>query len=380
MIMEEKVGFMEDKKETLYSQIINDIKQQILSGVLKPGDKLPTELELAELYNVSRTTSQRALIELEREGFISRKQGKGSFVLSSELRGNRSGFNKIVSIILPDSGPSGRLIEYINGASDYLNKTGYYLTVHTTSNNLNEERDSLKNLLHSDISGAIFYPTERKNFDVLYLLHLNNYPIVTIDKRFQSLPLPYAISDNFDGGYKATSFLINNGHSRIAYISTLPIEDISSIRERFFGYCAALKENKIAIDTDLFCFNFSYSNDDENGNSKSMDILDNLLKNGVTAIFTEHDYLAIIIYRMLLRMNVRVPEDISLVGFDNIEMLEHLDIPLTTINQNFYEIGKTAAGIVVEMIENGYCEMPQRIIPVNMVIGKSVADIKRVRI
>lgn len=95
---------------------------------------------------------------MEREGFISRKQGKGSFVSSSELRGNRSSFNKIVSIIFPDSGPSGRLIEYINGASDYLNKMDYYLTVHTTSNNLNEERDSLKNLLHSDINGAIFYP------------------------------------------------------------------------------------------------------------------------------------------------------------------------------------------------------------------------------
>jgi len=366
---------MENENRTLYMHIMEDLEHKISSNILKPGDKLPTELELAKLYNVSRTTSQRALAELERKGLIDRKRGKGSFVSSSRSANIHIGSNKIISIILPYSGPSGRLIEYINGASNYAGKNGYYLTIHTTDNDSNEEREALKGLIkNNEISGAIFYPTRRDNFDILYLLYLDNYPIVTIDKRFQSLPLSYVVSDNFNGGYKATSFLIENGHERIAYISTLPIEDISSIRERFFGYCSALKEHNVPIDTNLFCFDFRCQNN--KADAKSIETLKHFLKDGVTAIFAEHDYIAISIYQTLQDMGVRVPEDISLMGFDNVEILEHLDIPLATINQNFYDIGGMAAKTVIDMIEHGYCDSRENIIPVELVVGESVANIK----
>ncbi|WP_165000855.1 GntR family transcriptional regulator [Xylanivirga thermophila] len=365
---------MATERKTLYSQIAEDIKLQILNGDLVPGDQLPTEFELAERYDVSRITSQRALVELEREGLIYRRQGKGSFVLSRGNTNDQGISHKVISMILPSDGPAGRRIDYINGATDYLSDNGYYLTIHTTDNDLDQERNALINLPNDGISGIIFYPTSRKNFDILYAMYLSKYPIVTIDKHFQSLPICSVVSNNFDGGYRATSHLIELGHRRIAYLSNLNIEEISTVRERFFGYCTALKKHDIAIDHNII--NFALTYDGEKFAYKTIDMLKRMFNRGVTAIFAEHDYLAIAIYKTLQNEGIRIPEDISLIGFDNVEILEHVDIPLTSVDQNFYEIGREAASMIVEMIQNGYCEVPQKVIPVNMVFRNSVSEIK----
>lgn len=360
---------MSKERKTLYSKIIDDIKRQIEENKLMPGEQLPTEMELAKKYNVSRITSQRALVELEREGLIYRRQGKGSFVLPFRSNTTKDVTHKVISIILPSDGPTGRRIDYIDGANDYLNQKGYLLTIHTTNDNLEQERNFLIDLPNQGISGIIYYPTARKNFDILYGMHLKNYPIVIIDKYFQSLPLCYVVSDNFTGGYEATTYLIESGHTRIAYLSNLNIEDISTVRERFFGYCNALKDNNISLDYDIVHFNLTYEGDEFA--FSTVELLRSIIEGGVTAIFAEHDYLAISIARVLENMEINVPGDVAIVGFDNIELLEHLNIPIISVDQNFYEIGRAAASMVVEIIEQGSCEVERRIIPVKLIPNQS---------
>lgn len=362
------------KSKPLYSQIVDDIKAQILSGQLVPGDQLSTEFELAQKYGVSRITSQRALVELERAGFIYRKQGKGSFVLPLENKVVQGISHKVISMILPSDGAAGRRIDYIRGANDCLKDKGYYLNIYTTNNDIAQERRALLELPRNGISGIIHYPIARANFDVLYDLYLHSYPIVLIDKYFQSLPACSVVSDNFDGGYKATSCLIEMGHKRIAYLTNLYIEDISTVRERFFGYCKALKDHGLPINNDIIHFALDY-----NGDAfapQTIELLKSLIVKNVTAIFAEHDYLAMAIYRELGNMDIKIPEDISLMGFDNVEILESLDIPLATVDQNFYEIGRTAAGRVVDMIEQGSYESSQTVIPVEVITRNSIGPAK----
>ena len=163
---------------------------------------------------------------------LSIEKGLGSFVLPLDKAEREKGSN-IVAMIIPSDSATGRRIDYIRGATEYLDKKGWFLTVHNTDDDEDRERRFLQELPQSGVSGIIYYPSGRDNFDILYSMYLENFPIVMIDKYFQSIPLNYVVSDNFDGGYQATEHLIELGHRKIVYIANPSIEESSSVRDRF---------------------------------------------------------------------------------------------------------------------------------------------------
>ena len=394
----------------LYEQIIVYLKEKINSGELLPGQQLPTEMELAEQFNVSRITSKRALEELSRNNLIYRIRGSGSFVasrpekfesvelenLSQSSESNSSycqGQQKIVSIVLPFKVSLGGLMDVIRGATDFLNVKGYYLTVHSTSKDHIQQKAILRKLVSDGIAGIIYYPlSDGKNLEILNTLHLNNYPIVTIDKYIESIPMSYVVSDNFSGGYQVASHLISLGHRKIAFVSDVTIESATSARNRYFGYCKALKDNGLNIDHDIIII--GYNEMEKYQNPELLNILKNnypveeafqqqvfrnmikdivtvLLKHGVTAIQALNDTVAVYFEKICLDMGIKIPEQVALAGFDNIGISEHMDIPITTVEQNFYEMGMRAAEIVVNKIEQGKKEYAQVIIPVKMLERQS---------
>lgn len=348
------------------------MKKEILSNTLQPGERLPTEMELAELFGVSRITSKRALEELEKEGLIYRKRGQGSFALSTKDR-KKDNLGNLISMILPTDNTGGRRIEYIRGATDYLNQEGYYLSIHTTFDDPDKEKEYLMQLSRNGVKGIIYYPSNQRNFDILCSLSVEEFPIVLIDKKIQSLPLSSVASNNIDGGYQAVSYLIQLGHRRIAYIAYVMLEDLSSVKERFLGYCKALKDNDIPIDLDIVRAPIGGS--EKSG--KLRQVIDDLIRRDITAIFTEHDYLAIEVARTLSSMNIRIPEQVSVVGFDNVEILDHLDLKLTTIDQDFYSIGEKAAKLLLRYIRNGKYEYEEESIPVRLILRESTARLER---
>lgn len=377
-------------QKLLYKQIIDYLKEKINSGEIQPNKKIPTEKELAEQFDVSRITSKRALEELCKEGLIYRVQGSGSFVTPREeksepvktIASSTFGQQKIISIVLPFKASMGKLVDAIRGATDFLYSKGYYLGVHNTSRDLHQEKITLTRLVKDGVHGIIYYPlSDSKNLEVMSALCMNNYPIVSIDKYFDSLPVSSVVSDNFNGGYMITSYLIRLGHERIAFVSDAHIEGATSIRDRYFGYCKALKDHNINIDHDIINIGFYdilkqqdpvLMNSARNNNytidkTYLSNIVRNLLLQGVTAIQAINDDIGTYIEKVCLEMGVRVPEDLVITGFDNIELSEHVDVPLTTVAQDFYEIGKRAAEIVVEYIEGGRVECTKETIPVNVI-------------
>lgn len=383
---------MSDNK-LLYMQIATYLKDKITSREFQANMKLPTEMELAEQFNVSRITSKRALEELCKEGLIYRVQGSGSFVSSMEEKVSIQKIpdaatvrqQRIISMVLPFKASMGRLVDAIQGATDFLNTRGYFLGVHSTGRDIYQERVMLSKLVKDGVSGIIYYPlSDSKNLEVLNTLCMENYPIVVIDKYFDSLPVSSVVSDNFNGGYEITSRLIKLGHERIAFLSDAHIEGATSIRDRYFGYCRALKDHGLEIDHDIINIGFYdiLKNQDTplsniiRRNNYTIDrtylteIVNDLLKKKVTAIQAINDDIGTYIEKVCLEMGIRIPQQLSITGFDNIDISEHVDVPLTTVEQDFYQIGKRAAEIVVEYIEGDRQECTKETIPVR-VIGRS---------
>ncbi|MBL4936217.1 GntR family transcriptional regulator [Clostridium sp. YIM B02515] len=363
---------MEDDKKALYNQIVDHLMNMIEKKEILPGDRLPTEHELMVKFNVSRITAKRALEELKNRGLIYRKQGQGSF-LSNTIGLENMNRPKIISMIIPYENSTGRFIDYIRGAGDYLYSKGYLLSINCTDGDENKEREFLLNMSKVGASGIIYYPTNRMHsFDILSMFYMNQYPIVLIDKYFDSLPLSFSISDNFDGGYKASKHLIELGHEHIAFISSVNIERVPSVRDRFLGYCNALKDSGIEIKSD-----FIVSQLEDTCGKEGMDqVLKKLLEIGVTAVISENDYVAIDIIKVLKSININVPNDISLIGFDNISILEQVDISLTTIEQDFYEIGKKAAKIVIDNLEGKVISQVKEITPIRLIERNSTISLK----
>lgn len=371
---------MQSKNKPLYMVIMEDLKSKILQGEFKPDQQLPTEVELAEQSGVSRITSKRALIELEREGLIYRKRGSGSYVKKREHENTlpestamHSNPNPIISMILPYSATNE--LEYIQGASDYLDSKGYYLSIHYSNWDKNREKELLLRVSKIGSRGIILYPMSTMiNIDVLNALYWNNYPFIMIDQYIESLPVTSVVSDNLEGGYQATKRLIDLEHKRIAFVSSISIEYRSSVRDRYQGYCKALRDHHLPVDPELIITDF-YEEADQQENSSEYykSLISQLMNLGVTAIQAEHDHLAVDLLRCAISMGISVPEKLSIVGFDDHMISRLVEVPITTISQDCNEIGRRAAELIVQQIEKPDHKTQHVIVPVRFVERNSTA-------
>ncbi|UNK18300.1 GntR family transcriptional regulator [Paenibacillus sp. N3/727] len=356
----------------LYQHIVIALKTKIESGELKIGDKLPTEAEISKEYNVSRITSKRALTELENANLIYRVQGKGSFV-NSVLPANRSldKASKEILLILPFTHNPG-LGDYEKGINEYLAGTEYTLNIQ--SNTIVGQGKLLQAALQSSNSGIIFYPVSSiTDLGILYQCHLSRFPFITMDKGVEGIPFLSVVSDNFDGAYQATKHLIENNHKKIAFISSLKVEYSSSIRERYLGYLKALFDYDL-IDHSVNDVTERYlKHDDDNGREYYIRFIQTILEQGITGIVTENDIIAIEIIQIAKELGLSVPDDFSIVGFDNIHLASFVEPKLTTISQDFGTMGYLAAQSLIQLIEKPHEQsMETVVVPVKLIERQTV--------
>ncbi len=356
----------------LYEQVKDYILDKINNREWLPGQRIPTELELAEIFDVSRITTKRAMEDLAREGIIERIQGQGSFVSMNPQPAN-NGFNQIVSMIIPYDNTRPELIDYISGATDVLNQNNYYLAVHCTKGeNVKMEREFLLELPKDGVSGIIYYPLNiNSEIDILEPMCVDNYPMVTIDKYLESLSFSSVVSKNYEGAYTVITKLIEAGHKKIAFITRNRIENASSLRERYSAYCKALKDHDIPFDINLVITDYDAKFANKKDGKKKLDYLSNQLQNlfdlKVTAIFIENDPLIVSIFENFGQRGVSVPQNFCVTGFDRVFLPKWLNISYISVEQNFYEIGRKAAQVIINIIENREIEYKKVEIPVSYV-------------
>jgi len=350
-------------KDVLYKKIIDYVHEEIRSGRLVPHQKMPTEMELMEQFGVSRVTVIKALSELTNRDVIYRVQGKGSFV--NDFQETKKRDLRVISLIVPFHDHALKRFdetEMIRGIEKYLRDTSYFLTIHFTEQNSDLEKQTIRKCLNEGVDGIILYPSvDSDNVALLSELMLEQYPIVILDNLLYGLPLTCVQTNNKKGGQLATQHLIERGFDPIYFISDHKIQLVST-RDRYFGYCTAIKDAKRAIFDGSYIVLDKYEGQ-ASGQlhityEENKALFQNILRdfcakhpNQRVGIFAAHDGIALSFLQAASELGIQVPERLGIIGFDDIEEGARAAVPLSTVKQNFFEIGRTSAETVVNLIQ-----------------------------
>ncbi len=326
-----------------YILIKETIISWILEGKVIPHQKIYSEHELAEKFRVSRHTVRQALSELVNEGWLYREQGRGTFCAEKKRNSDKI-IGMITTYISDYIFPS-----IIRGAESYLNRKGYTLLLASTNNNPADEKSCLQNVLSKKVDGLIVEPTKsaipNPNLDYYFTLETNNIPYVMINAFYPELQPPSLTMDDELGGYLATQHLIQLGHRRIT--GFFKTDDLQGVN-RMQGFVRAHRENRLPVYPGMIV---TFHTEDKYVKPKQE--LRRLLQTDSrpTAIVCYNDEIALSILDVIRDLQLRVPEDISIVGYDDSPLAEASEIKLTTIRHPQAEMGETAAKKIVEAIE-----------------------------
>ena len=334
-----------------YLRIEKNLREKIEKGKIKPGDKLPTEEELALQFKVSRMTLRKALSILSAEGYIYQIPGKGTFVISPEdkevelikkRQRQIKKMNKGVGILVPCI-TSSIFAGIVRGAEDILRENHYHVILGNYDENPEKEKEYMETFVERGISGFIISPncfsSPRYYIEIL---KKRDIPFVFTDITINGVETDLVATDNFKGGYIGTKYLISLGCRKIAFISGWL--SLYSSEGRLSGYRKALMEENIpyrkelVIDGDI-SEKFGY---------EAVKLL--LIKNKIDGIFSANEPITIGILKAIKEMGVR-PEELKIVSFDEPKIPLSLNYPVALIKQPRYEIGKVAAQILLERIK-----------------------------
>lgn len=343
-----------------YMRIKEAILSEIRGGSLQAGQPVDSISEIVAKYKVSKVTAVHALAALEAEGFVRREHGRGTFVTEHSDQAIRSLERKTVALIVPDMvNPFN--VEIVRSIERRLRGHEVVCELYSTDGTCDAEQAVLDRLrLENKVSGVVVvcYATPGDYAENA----IPNVPIVAIDYRRPSLrdKCVFISSDNFKGGYDAAVHLITLGHKRIGCVLWGEVS-----QKRIEGFISALREHNVPFDEDSMMF---FTSDHS---SVGAGFVDFVQKNELTAVFATNDMLAMQVMQQLRASGVRVPEDISLVGYDNVLAAQYLEVPLTTIEQYEEQIAQRAAESLLEyMAEDAPPFMPKEIVIVPTIIAR----------
>lgn len=376
---------MSVKRTPIYKQIEQYIYDQIRLNSWQPHYRLPSESELASLFNVSRLTAKNALLNLVEKGLVYRIQGKGSFISEPTgepvvYKSKHIEFNKkLIAYIMPLA-KTMRSLHLINGMEEELAKLGYHLLFCKTYNSKEIEKQVLQEVQQLNVAGIIIYPVEGETYseDILRLT-LNQFPLVIIDRYLRGIDTNCVYAANLQGTYDATAHLIQLGHSKIGFVSTHS-KDTTSIEDRLTGYENALADSNIPVEHRLRGLQFhldqvnSILYEGKIDESVQSDLQQFIKQNrDMTAIFAVNSALGLSVIETAKKMGIRVPEDLSVIFFDDFEYSAFSEVPPTCVHQQEYVQGQEAAKLVVSVIENPNQERRKVEVPTRLTIRKSTA-------
>ena len=236
-----------------YYQIYTSLLERIQSGEFTPGSAIPTERELGDEYGVSRITVIKALDMLERDGHIGRQQGRGTFVadpaVRAEITNGQIGFPTLGFVSFNLDHPY--LSNILTGIAGVAAQQGHPLHIFGSVKSSQEETTAINDAMRRGVQGLIVNPwREYRNVPLYADLLARCFPLVMVDRYYTEVASDYVVYENDRAGYDATSALISQGHTRIAFIPSQE-QRTTSVRERLSGYRRALEAHGLTYDEDL---------------------------------------------------------------------------------------------------------------------------------
>lgn len=301
-------------------------------------------------YGIATETAQRVMDAVERLGYE-------SSLVASSMRARRTG---VVGVLVADFEPFSA--EVLKGVGASLHDSQLDLLAYSGARQPGGEgweRRSLSRLSGTLIDGAIMVtPTVvSANSDI---------PIVAVDPHTGRADLPTVESDNYGGALMGTRHLIELGHRRIGFVAGRPDLRSSSLREA--GYRQALSEAGIPFNPDLVQVG-RYEPDAARERASSLLSSDS----PPTAIFAANDISAIAVLKLALSLGLSVPDDLSIVGFDDVPEASRLPIPLTTVRQTMQHLGSEAVRLLLTLMNGDPLESTHVQLPTSLVTRASTA-------
>jgi DNA-binding LacI/PurR family transcriptional regulator len=361
----------------LYLQVEDDLRRQIQSGALPVGYCLPLEPDLAGQYGVSTVTIKRALQDLAKEGLLVRIKRKGTFVSPrkdglADVRPR----TKTLALVIPDI-EDLFLSEIYRGVADVARQASYTVTIFSSDREVEKEGENIRGLGQRGEDGAVIFPNwGRASAEQIFELKRRKFPFVLVNRYFRDIQTHSVVADNQAGACEAVEHLIRLGHRRIGCLGWV---ECTAVEDRLEGYRLTLGRHGLAYDEALVRGILDDSREKwagvepaSGGYQEMTRLLE--LDHRPTAVFAVSDRLAAGAMRAIADAGLKVPDDVALVGFDDLRYAADLD--LTTVAQPAVETGRTAAGILINQIEtmavNGTEEnFRQIVLPTKLVVRGS---------
>lgn len=336
-----------------YLQLATELQAEISRGTFP--DKLPTEKELAEAYQVSRQTVRQALEHLVGLGLIEKRQGSGSRVVDTARSSGSRRIAIVTSYIDNYIFPS-----VLQDIQKVLTRRNFSTMLYATQNRPAAEREILQDLLRQGIDGLIVegaktaLPTP--NLDLYERLERAGIPTVFLHGCYQELHGAVCVSDdNFGGGYQLVRHLINRGHTKIAGI--FKSDDIQG-PQRYAGFLAALRDAGLPLPDNRV---YWYATEERRflldyGHEEMLTHFLSFYLKDCTAVVCYNDEIADRLVRHLLNIGRAVPGDVAVVSFDNSYYSDLCPVRITSLAHEAHKMGELAAQLLLKRMDGGHCQ------------------------
>lgn len=371
-----------NENQPLYLKLYNSLYDKIVSGEYSEGEKLPTEKELAEQFNVSNITSKKSLEMLADNGMIKRVPGKGSFVIKSTVDNKvivqKSKSNSpIIGVVLSDFSESYGT-NLLSGIEEEASNNNCFIIPKRSYGKQELENDAIDSLVDMGVDGIIVMPVHGEHYNPKILkLIIDGYPLVLMDCDLKGIQAAFVGTDNVDAAKMATDYLLEHGHRKISFVSTNP-KDTTAIEDRIKGFIISYAEHGVKVDETIWETNLVSTlpgMDTESNIEADCDKIKKMIINNldITCIFVTEYNLALLVMRALKHLNKAVPEDISILCFDG---------PYNNIGEYFFthirqkekQIGCTSVQFVLNLIRGEIVD--KTYLKAILVTGQSVRDIR----
>lgn len=333
-----------------YTIIADDLRRDILNGTLKRGDRLKTECELADLYGMSRQTVRHSLELLEKDGYIYKKRGSGSYVsYTLPIRKQTHRIGVIVSYIGDFIFPA-----ILRGIDAVLTDNAYSMILKATQNRIENEQTILQSFLQDPVDGLIVEGTKtalpNPNLKLYNALLQKKLPIVFINSYDPRIEQPhYVVMNDYEGGLHAVQYLMQHGHRKI--VGIFKNDDGQSI-DRYAGFMDGLTQNGLPICDDRLIWYNSENKKEILGNLSGM--LSHASCVDATAYVCYNDEVARYMIDAMRRFNCDTSNK-TVVCFDENVASDHFDGKIVSLKHPKEIMGHKAATMLINII-NGSTE------------------------
>jgi len=337
---------------TKHEKIGNEIRHDIKSGKYKPGQRLPTEAELVQRHATSRPTVARALRDLQHEGLVVRRAGSGTYVSTP----NHQPRGSLFGLIIPRRGETEIFdpicCEMACSTQKHHHALIWAATSMEASGDIAEQAwQHCQQCIDRKVAGVFFAPLEltengeATNERIAQALDAADIPIVLLDRDLYKYPRRSRYDrvgiDNRAAGYTVTEHLLQLGHRKIGFFNR-PYS-AETVALRLAGYGDALRRFDVAPESRWVA----------QGDPSDAAFIGSYLKNsGIEGLVCANDLTAVSIMQTLDLLGVRVPQDLKIVGIDDVKYASLLRVPLTTLHQPCQCIGSAAVHAMIDRVSH----------------------------